>query len=310
MAGHVLYLEDTPWAFGGARRPLERSRYVVYGVPLDATASFRGGQRWGPLEARKASAMIEFYSLRAGLDVDEVPIADVGDVAVPPGDAASAVSRAEEAALWLAGEGRVPVMLGGEHTATLGALRGIRRAGRNPCMLVFDAHFDLRAEYLGVRLSHATVMRRAVETLSPPLVAYVGVRAFSGEELAYARSNPKVKYYTTRDIQRMGEVNVASNLAGGLAAAGCDSLYVTVDLDVLDPAHAPGVGNPEPEGITPFTLYEILHSTIASAGLPLAGADVVELAPPHDCGGITAVAAAKTVVEIVAAEEARLRRPS
>ncbi|GAB6148205.1 agmatinase [Stetteria hydrogenophila] len=303
---YLLYVEETPWAFGGSRRPLEQSEYFLFGAPFDSTASYRTGQRWGPEAIRRASAFIEFYSLRAGFDVDEIPVADVGDVAVVYGDARATVSRVERVVEALASTGRIPVMLGGEHTVTLGAVRGLARAGRLPCLVVFDAHFDLRSEYAGLRLSHATVMRRIIEEVGPERVVYVGVRGFAQEELDYARRRGEVKFYTVRDVMIMGEVNVAASIRKDLK--DCRHVYVTVDIDVLDPAYAPGVGNPEPEGFTTFTLYEIIHGVVDGR---LAGFDVVEVSPPHDCGGVTAAAAAKTVVEVVAAREAaRRRRPS
>lgn len=306
MGEHALYIEETPWAFGGSRRPLEASEYLLFGVPLDSTSSYRTGQRWGPEAVRRASAFIEFYSLRAGFDVDEVPVADVGDVVVAYGDVHATLSRVESVVGALASTGRIPVALGGEHTITLGVLRGLRRAGKTPCLVVFDAHFDLRSDYMGVRLSHASVLRRILEDVGPERVVYMGVRGFSSEELEYARRRGEVRFYTTRDVMLMGEVNVAAAARKDLR--DCRHLYVTVDMDVLDPAYAPGVGNPEPEGFTTFTLYELIHGVVDAR---IVGFDVVEVAPPHDCGDKTAVAAAKTVVEIIAAREAsRRRRPS
>ncbi len=306
MGEYLLYVEETPWAFGGSRRPLEQSEYFLLGIPLDSTASYRTGQRWGPEAVRRASAYIEFYSLRAGFDVDEVQVADLGDVSVVYGDAYATLSRAEKVVEALAATGRIPIALGGEHTISLGVLRGLRRAGRIPCLVVFDAHFDLRGEYAGSRLSHATVMRRVIEDLGPEKVVYLGVRGFSSEELEHARRREEVKYYTVRDVMVMGEVNVTASVRKDLK--DCRHVYVSIDVDVLDPAYAPGVGNPEPEGFTTFTLYELIHGIVDRR---LAGFDVVEVAPPHDCGDKTAVAAAKTIVEVIAAREAaRRRRPA
>ncbi len=306
MGEYLLYVEETPWAFGGSRRPLGQSEYFLLGVPLDSTASYRTGQRWGPEAIRRASAYIEFYSLRAGFDVDEIPVSDVGDVAVVYGDAYATLSRIEKVVDALASTGRIPIILGGEHTVTLGVLRGLRRAGRTPCLVVFDAHFDLRSEYAGSRLSHATVMRRIIEDVGPERVVYLGVRGFSPEELDYARRRSEVRFYTVRDVMVMGEVNVAASARKDLKE--CKQIYVSIDVDVLDPAYAPGVGNPEPEGFTSFTLYELIHGVVDRR---LVGFDVVEVAPPHDCSDKTAVAAAKTIVEVIAAREAsRRRKPS
>jgi agmatinase len=299
------FVEESPLAFGGYRPDRRRARYSVLGAPFDSTSSFRTGQRWGPRALREASAFIEFTSLHAGLNVDYIPIYDEGDVSVVYGDTLETLRRVAAAVEAAAGEGRTPILLGGEHTVTYGAVEGLSRSlGESPCMLVFDAHFDLRSEYLGYRFSHACVMRRILERLHTPRIYYIGVRGFSDEELELVRaSSQRISYSTSLDVERMGEANVASRAKRFLAS--CSKIYLSIDLDFLDPAYAPGVGNPEPAGLTVREALNLIHLLVDDR---LVGFDVVELAPPHDPGGVTAAVAAKIVVEVVAAHTKALER--
>ncbi|MEB3851836.1 MAG: agmatinase [Desulfurococcales archaeon] len=302
--GGAPFIEEAPGTFGGYLPERARSIYSLVGVPFDSTSSYRSGQRWGPRAIREASAFIEFTSLHAGLDVEEVPIYDEGDVGVVHGDARETLRRVSAATRALAGEGRRLIVLGGEHTVTYGVLEGLASAlGRTPCLVVLDAHFDLRGDYLGNPYSHACVMRRVLERLHPPRVYYVGVRGFAREELELASSREGVAYSTSLDVERLGEANVAARVKRFLGE--CGSVYLSVDLDFLDPSQAPGVGNPEPGGLTFREALNLIHAIVDER---LVGFDVVELAPPHDPAGLTAVVAAKLVVEVVAAHARALRR--
>jgi len=297
------FVEESPLAFGGYRPPRERSRYSVVGIPFDSTVTFRGGQRWAPRSIREASAFIEFRSLHAGIDVDYIPIYDEGDVAVVPGDALETLKRVSSVAEAVAGEGRILVGIGGEHTVTYGLFEGVSKAlGSPPCLLIFDAHFDLREEYLGYRFSHACVMRRIAERLHPPFMVYVGVRGFADEELRFAESKEGISYVTSLDLFSMGEANIAARVSRKLS--DCKALYLTIDIDFLDPSEAPGVGNPEPLGLSMREALNLLHSLVDDR---LVAFDVVEVAPPYDVGGITSINAAKIIVEIIAAVEKAVR---
>jgi agmatinase len=291
-----LVVNESPYVFGGYSAPLERAFAVIVGAPLDLTTSYRPGSRFGPSAVRRVASSLEFYSLRLGVDVERIPVHDLGDVATTY-DVAEAIRRVEKVVSFVAGRGKLPVLLGGEHTVALGALRALRE--RRPCVLVADAHLDLRSEYMGSKLNHATVLRRVVEELELPLV-YVGVRAVSAEELDLAR-RLGLSVYTSYEVSRKGVGAVVESATRDVRSAGCELLYVSVDMDVLDPAYAPGVATPEPEGLTTTQLLDILVGTVVEAGIPLAGVDVVEVTPPYDVGEATAAAAAKTVIELVAA---------
>ncbi len=289
-----VFINRSPCVFGGVSVSFEEAFAVIVGVPFDATSSYRPGSRFAPCEIRVAAANIEFYSIRSRVDVEEVPLHDLGDVAVTI-DAGEVVKRVEKISSHILGSGKLLVLLGGEHTVTLGALRAL--AGKKPCVIVADAHLDLRSEYLGSKLNHATFMRWVVEELGLP-VAYVGVRAVSREEIEYAREK-NIAFYTSYEVENEGSDVIAAELARFLADSGCETLYMSVDMDVLDPAYAPGVSNPEAEGLTTMQLIDILTRLVGEARLE--GFDVVELNPVYDHGGVTAVAAAKIVVELVAA---------
>jgi agmatinase len=286
----ALYITQASRRFAGIEGS-EKSRYRILGVPFDSSTSYRPGTRFGPDAIRQAAAALESnsYFIKDVYLEDAAPF-DEGDVVVSIGDVSETLARVERAVEEVAGRG-VPILLGGEHTITLGALRALSRA--RPCLVVFDAHLDLRDEYLGLRLGHATFMRRLLETSPPPKVIYVGARAFSREEVeAIRRSSITVRW--AQDFVSLGPVNVASGIVSELSR--CESLYVSVDMDVFDPAYAPGVGNPEPLGLTPMDVLTVINRIVDER---LVGADVVEVSPPYDVGGSTSALAAKVVLEII-----------
>ncbi|MFP3229247.1 MAG: agmatinase [Nitrososphaeria archaeon] len=272
-----------------ARPPTEwspapgRARVVMVGAPYDSTQSFRPGARLGPSAIRAALPNMEFYSIELGMSLEDLSVGDAGDLE-PTSDVLSAVKFVEEAARELAESGRVPAIVGGEHTVTLGAYRPFCGS----TLVVLDAHLDMRDEIYGLRTSHATFMRRLLESCGARVI-HVGGRAFSEEELSFARSHG-VSIYTARDLE------AAEGALSGLADSG-SGVYVSLDLDVADPAFAPGVGNPEPGGMSSSELLRLLA---ALDGAPIVGFDVVELSPPYDPSGITSALAAKALLLLAA----------
>jgi len=286
-----LYVNPSPSCFKGAQSPFTTAKLVVLGVPFDSTSTYRPGSRFAPSAIREASANLESYSWRARLDAESVAVHDLGDLAVVHGDVKATLARLERVVAKLSGAGKLPVLIGGEHTVTYGALMGLGR----PALLCFDAHLDLRDEYpLGVKLSHATVVRRVIEAASSSAVFLVGVRAASGEEVEYAERKG-LRKLTSWEVEELGVVEVARRIREWSASFA--KLYVSIDLDVLDPSYAPGVGNPEPEGLKPTTLLELLNLTLDHR---VAGLDVVEACPPHDSGGLASIHAAKILLETAA----------
>ena len=252
----------------------------LIGAPFDSTASFRPGARFGPAAIREASCGLETFSPAQNGDLGDFPFMDLGDLELPFGDPNPALLMIEQAVGEILSAGRVPFLLGGEHLVSLGAIRALHRVHPGLALVHIDAHADLREDYLGQKLSHATVMRRASEFLAPESIRQIGVRSCTREEYGLAgalRSIPE---------------NVALRV-------GEKPCYLTCDLDVLDPSVLPGTGTPEPGGMS----FQELASTLVSlvTRLNVVGIDVVELAPNLDPTGVSAVVGAKVVRECLIA---------
>ena len=269
--------------------PLEESHYAVIGAPLDLTSSHRSGSRFGPDAIRQASQYMETYSSRTGLDLEDISVSDLGNI-IDTGSVEGALRNIEDAVSLVVDSGKVPVMLGGEHSVTLGALRALE-----PDLVVdFDAHLDLRDRLLGLRLSHGTFMRRALEELDFRLVI-VGGRALSKEEVEYVEENGDRVRLISADDEGMDEVKEWSDPSS--------SVYVTVDMDVVDPSSAPAVGNPSPEGISVTQLLDMIARV---SYFDVKGFDLTEVAPHYD-SGLTAIQAAYIVLETMYSTESGRR---
>ncbi|MDM7274941.1 MAG: agmatinase [Thermoprotei archaeon] len=304
--GYVdLYVVRRPLTFAGIEGDRGRALFSVVGVPFDSTSTHRTGQRYGPLFVREASMNIESNGYSVEGFIEDVPFYDEGDVGVVHGSVGVTIDRVSKVVSEIAGEGRVPVVIGGEHTITLGVIRGLKATGLRPCVLAFDAHFDLRLNYLSNTLSHACTMRRVLEELGGVNIAFIGVRGFDREELSFANGNPQITYYTPRTLESMGVASVVSEVKKFLSE--CGELYITVDMDVYDPAYAPGVGNPEPGGLTSREALPMLAALVDER---VVGLDVMEVTPQYDVGGVTSMLAAKTLQEaLIAAFKGRAKQP-
>ncbi len=277
-----------PLSFGGFQRTFQEAKYTVLGIPFDMTSTYRSGARFAPTAIREASLNIETYSFRAGIDAESLKVHDLGNIDIIY-DVNEILKRTELVVRDLKDEGKLPVILGGEHTLTLGAVRG---TGEGTAVVSFDAHLDLRDEYLGRKVSHTTFMRRICEQVSPEKILEIGVRAVCQEELDYAK-RAGVQFFTIYDIQREGIEKTVEKVDEALV--DCEKIYLSIDMDVLDPAYAPAVQNPEPEGLSASTLLDILQGLSYHR---LVALDVTEVAPPYDQGN-TAIQAAKIIYEIL-----------
>jgi agmatinase len=281
--------------FSGIQRPLAEADYVILGVPFDVTSTYRTGARFGPNAIRQASLNIETRSFRNGIDVEDLRLHDLGDLHVST-DPKKTVEMLKLVVEDLVTAGKKIVALGGEHTVTLGILKGLGAKARETALVSFDAHLDLRREFLGVKLSHATFMRCVNEEVKPAKIIEVGTRAVCKEELAYAEKSG-IDFITSQQIRREGPEQITKRLREKLAPY--ESIYLSVDMDVLDPAYAPAVQNPEPEGIETSTLIDILCGLCDKR---VVGLDILEIAPIYD-QGISAVVAAKVIFEMLCALE-------
>jgi len=275
-------------AFSGYYKPLEEADFVVIGAPYDGTSTFRAGSRFGPQAIREASMNIETYSVRSGLDVEDLKICDVGDLHIAE-NITKTLERLTLVVNDVVAAKKIPVVIGGEHTLTMGSVKAL---GKNTAILDFDAHMDLRDEYVGSRLSHTTFMRRLAEEIGPKKIVQVGVRAICKEDLKFVEET-ELRYITAHEIRQRGSRKVAQAIEDFLSSY--KHVYLTVDADVLDPAYAPAVGNPEPDGISTIMLLDVLQDVCDRR---IVGFDLVEVAPHYDTGA-TAIQAAKIIFEIM-----------
>jgi len=276
--------------FSGFQKSFNEASYIILGVPFDFTSTYRAGARFAPAAIREASLNIETYSFRAGRDLEEVKLHDLGDLDVLA-DVDETLKRLELVTKELLEAKKTPIFIGGEHTITLGVVRALKKI-KNLTVVSFDAHLDLRSEYLGVKISHTTFMRRINEQIRPKKIIEVGTRAVCQEELEYAEK-AGINYVTSLEIQRESVEKIKEKLRSLLEDA--QNIYLTIDLDVLDPAYAPAVQNPEPEGISPYALHELIAEVCKK---PIIAFDLVEVTPSYD-NGVTAVQAAKTIFETI-----------
>jgi agmatinase len=286
--------------FSGLQKPFEEAKYVVFGVPFDATSTYRTGARFGPNAIRQASLNIETYSFRSGLDVEDLALYDAGDLHVSA-DAHKTVDMIRLVVEDILAAGKMPVALGGEHTITLGVAKGLGARAAKTAIVSFDAHLDLRCEFLGSTLSHTTFMQLISEEVKPAKIVEVGTRSACKEELAYAKK-AGVEFFTSQQIIKQGSLLIAEQLKEKLLPY--ENLYLTVDMDVLDPAFAPAVQNPEPEGITTTDLLDL---ACAFCDKRVIGFDVSEIVPIYD-QGVSAVVAAKVMFEMLCQLEKSRKR--
>ena len=274
--------------FSGYQKSFDEASYVIIGVPFDLTSTYRTGARFAPLAVREASLNIETYSFRSGIDVEDLCLHDLGDLHVTS-DTDETLKRLELVTKELLDTKKTPVLIGGEHTITLGAARAM---SKNCAIISFDAHLDLRDEYMSLTTSHTTFMRRINEQVHPKKIIEIGTRAVCKEELDYAKKKG-ITYITVQQIRNNGVDKIIEKIERLLA--GVKQTYLTIDMDVLDPAFVPAVPNPEPDGLCTHIFYDLLSNVCDKRVIAL---DVVEVAPHYDTG-ITAIQAAKTIFEML-----------
>jgi len=290
MSNRELFVSQSN-VFSGLQKPFEKADYVVLGVPFDVTSTYRTGARFGPNVIRQASLNIETYSFRTGIDVEDLRLHDLGDLNIST-DTKKTLEMLQLVVRDIVEAGKVPVTIGGEHTITLGVARGLGEKVSRTAIVSFDAHLDLRHEFLGLSLSHTTFMRRMSEEVEPAKIVEVGTRAVCKEELAYAKK-AGIEFFTTQRIRKEGAERTAELLREKLA--GCKYVYVSVDMDILDPGFVPAVQNPEADGLEMHFLLDILN---VICDRRVVGFDVLEIAPNYD-QGISAIQAAKVIFELL-----------
>lgn len=271
---------------------------AVVGVPFDAGVSYRPGARFGANHVRESSRLLRPYNPAQDFSPFEAAqVADAGDMAVNPFNINEAIESIQQGAMELTEPGASLLTLGGDHTIALPLLRAATARAKQPVALLhFDAHLDTWDTYFGAEYTHGTPFRRAVEEgiLDTEAISHVGTRGplYGKKDLEDDRRFG-FGILTSADVFRQGVDEIISRLRDRI---GARPLYISVDIDVLDPAHAPGTGTPEAGGMTSRELLEILRGL---RGLNLAGADVVEVAPPYDHAELTGIAAAHVAYDLV-----------
>ncbi|NLB01353.1 MAG: agmatinase [Methanomicrobiales archaeon] len=260
--------------FADADASYEDARYAIFGVPYDGTTSFRPGTRFGPRAIREISFNFESYDPATGMDLYDIPVTDLGDLAVSrlPEDL---VGQVADVAGDIVRDGKVPVMLGGEHTATVGAVRAVEP----DVYVVCDAHLDLRDELDGTPYSHGCVTRRVLDTVAD--VVIIGAR--SGDREQFEVAAERTQLYTADTVRERGIAAVLQEVREHIRER---RVYLSIDADAIDCCLTPGLGTPEPFGMTPLEVREVVRTLAPYA----AGFDYVEVAP-FDSGQTAAVAA-------------------
>lgn len=267
----------------------EDAKTVLFGAPFDSTTSYRPGTRFGSRTIRQESFGVETYSPYQDKDMTDYSFFDSGDLELCFGSSEKALEDIEERTKTILEDGKRPFMMGGEHLVTLGAVRTVAKKYPDLHIIHFDAHADLREEYLGAQLSHAAVLKRCWELVGDDRIFQFGIRSGDREEFLWGKD-----HVFTNKFNFNGLKETVERLKG-------KPIYFTLDLDVLDPSVFPGTGTPEPGGVTFNELRDAVELVCSS--LNIVGCDVNELSPPYDPSGISAAAACKIVREMLLALE-------
>ncbi|ABO49035.1 agmatinase [Desulforamulus reducens MI-1] len=280
-------LLDRCSGFMGSSQDYSNSSVVLVGAPMDFTVSFRPGTRQGPQSIRQVSIGLEEYSVMLDRDLADYAYYDAGDVAIPFGHVLESLERISKVVGNIVQDDKFPLVLGGEHLVSLPVIEQVVKKHPGLKVLHFDAHADLRQDYMGQTLSHASVMRRVTDLVGSQNIYQFGIRSGTREEFDYARGNTRM--YPGKVLEPLKQVLM--ELSG-------HPVYITLDIDVVDPAYAPGTGTAEPGGCSSAEILEAIH---VLKDLNVVGMDLVEISPVYDHSERTALLGAKLVREAILA---------
>lgn len=272
--------------FIGCDNSYEESKIVLFGAPFDSTTSFRPGTRFASKAMRSESFGIETYSPYQDGDLEDFAVFDSGDLELPFGNTQRVLDQIEEHTAEILKDGKIPCMIGGEHLVTLGAMRAVVKQYPDVHIIHFDAHADLREDYLEERFSHATVLHRVWDLVGDGKIFQFGIRSGDRSEFVWAKD-----HVFTNKFNFYGLKEIVSQLQG-------KPVYFTLDLDVLDPSVFPGTGTPEAGGVS---FQELLEAMIQVSHLNIVGFDVNELSPVYDQSGSSTAMACKVLRELLIA---------
>jgi agmatinase len=293
-----------PPSFADANSLAESAEFSILGVPFDATSSFRSGSRAAPNAMRDASWNFETYLMEHDVDLTDIAIHDCGNLEdfARPEDMLEAV---KESVAGILRNRSFPIVMGGEHSLTPAVVSALKEAGAGGPdrfgVIVLDAHMDFRDQYLNMPNSHACTSRRTSDVVGPESIVPIGVRSVSREEMEEVQKDMcgRFRFVTADEVRRDG---MAASVKRAAGLIGKDRIYLSLDIDCLDPAYAPGTGTPEPFGLTALDVRE----AIGILAPRLVGFDIVEIAPNYDSGN-TAALGARLVREVIAAVHASRR---
>lgn len=273
--------------FIGSTSEYDEADVVIYGMPMDWTVSFRAGTRLGPQRIREVSILLEEYSPYLDRHLEEVSYYDAGDVPLAFGNPQKSVEQIYEYVRDLLADGKFPLGLGGEHLVSWGPIRAMAEKYPDLAVVQFDAHADLREDYEGEPYSHAAVLRKACDIVGPKNVYQFGIRSGTREEFHWARENTNFHPF-----------DVYEPLKSRIEELKGRPVYLTIDIDVVDPAEAPGTGTLDAGGITARELFKSLQ-LLGEAGINIVGFDLVEVSPVYDPAEQTQILASKIVREVL-----------
>ncbi|HHV60764.1 MAG TPA: agmatinase [Clostridiaceae bacterium] len=268
----------------GCDKTYSESKIVVFGAPFDGTTSYRPGARFASSAIRSESYSIETYSPYQDKDLEDIYVFDAGDMELPFGNSVKVLEHIEKFVLKILDDKKIPFMIGGEHLVSLGAVRSVVKKYKDLHIIHFDAHSDLRDEYLGETLSHATVMRRCWDLVGDGRIFQFGIRSGSREEINWGREHVQTCFFNFAQLDKVIETLKDK------------PVYFSIDLDVLDTSVFPGTGTPEAGGVT---FCELLDAVKKVSKLNIVGLDMTELAPPLDPTGASTSLACKLLREIL-----------
>ena len=274
---------DRHFGFMGATDDYQTAAAVLLGIPMDFTVSFRAGSRMGPQQIRQVSPGIEEYSCYLDQDLADHDYFDAGDLILPFGNVPESLRIIQEAAQSIFADNKFPLFIGGEHLVSLPLIQAAYEKYPDLAVVHFDAHADLRMEYLGEKYSHATVMRRVAEMIGGENIFQFGIRSGEAAEFAFARKHVNTFCF-----------DVLEPLEKAIPQLQGRPVYVTLDIDVVDPAFAPGTGTPEPGGCTSKEIIRCIHLL---GQCQVVAFDLVEILPMVDLSERTALLGAKLIRE-------------
>ena len=265
----------------------EESDVIVFGVGFDGTTSNRPGTRFASSAMRNEFYGLETYSPLLGLDLQDFNICDIGDLELSIGNTDKVLNDTYKCTKEILNDGKLPLMIGGEHLVTLPAFQAIKEKYEDVYVLHFDAHTDLREEYNNNKNSHATVIKRIWDIIGDGKIFQFGIRSGTKEEFDFALRE-KHTYMETHTIDTFWKI---------VSTLGGKNVYLTIDLDILDPSIFSGTGTPEPGGIT-YRMFEQIFKILKNSNINLVGCDIVELSPDYDTSNVSTIVACKVLREL------------